>query len=179
MSRIGKLPIAVPKGVTVTIDDGVVVKGPKGTLQRPLVAGITVNQEGDQLVCVRSDDSRTQRANHGLMRALLNNMVIGVTQGFVRKLQIQGVGYKAELRGSALLLQVGFSHPIDFPAPDGIKFDVDKAKTTITVSGIDKEQVGQTAAVIRGFRPPDSYKGKGIRYEGEHIRLKAGKSAKS
>ncbi|MCB9793320.1 MAG: 50S ribosomal protein L6 [Alphaproteobacteria bacterium] len=179
MSRIGKLPIDVPKGVTVTISDEIVVKGPKGTLQRPVVDGITVVQDGAQLVCTRSDDSRTQRANHGLMRALLNNMVIGVTKGFEKDLEVHGVGYRAELKGTTLVLQVGYSHPIEFPAPAGISFDVDKGRTKIKVLGIDKEQVGQAAAVIRGFRPPDSYKGKGIRYAGEHIRLKAGKSAKS
>ncbi len=176
MSRIGRLPINLPKGVTVTLGDTISVKGPKGQLTLPLVDGIDVVHADGLLKVHRQSEIQKHRANHGLMRALIANMVTGVTKGFERKLEVHGVGYKAEVRGKNLLLNLGYSHPIDFVPPAGVNVAVEK--TTITITGIDKEKVCQTAAVIRGFRPPDSYKGKGVRYVGEHVRLKAGKSAK-
>lgn len=176
MSRIGAKPVGVPKGVNVTVDDGVLhVKGPKGLLDVKVADGISFDLGDDSCSVVRSGDSPSQRANHGLMRALLANMVTGVTEGFDKKLEITGVGYKAEVRGSALVLNLGYSHPITYPFPDGIQIGVD-AGTKLVVKGIDKEKVGQVAAEIRSMRPPDSYKGKGVRYAGEYIRLKAGKS---
>ena len=178
MSRIGNKPIALPKGVTVTVGDGVTVKGPKGELTRALVDGTSVAIENDTVTVARASDSRTHRANHGLMRSLLNNMVIGVSAGFERRLEILGVGYKAQSKRSEVVFNLGYSHPINYKVPDGVTVDVDK-QGKISVKGIDKEIVGQTAAVIRGFRPPDAYKGKGVRYEGEYIRLKAGKAAKA
>jgi len=178
MSRIGNKPIALPKGVTVTVGDNVSVKGPKGELSRSIVDGTSVAVEDGKVLVSRSSDSRTHRANHGLMRSLLNNMVTGVSAGFERRLEILGVGYKAQSRGKEVVFNLGYSHPINFKVPDGITVDVDK-QGKISVKGIDKEVVGQTAAVIRGFRPPDAYKGKGVRYEGEYIRLKAGKAAKA
>ena len=178
MSRIGNKPVAVPSGVTVTAGDGqLTVKGPKGELSQKIAEGITFEIEGDVAKVNRSNDSKPYRANHGLMRALLNNMVTGVSQGFERKLEINGVGYKASTQGNKAVFNLGYSHPIEFPFPEGVKVAVDK-NTLVTVTGIDKEKVGQAAAEIRGFRPPDSYKGKGVRYEGEYVRLKAGKSAK-
>ena len=178
MSRIGSKSIALPKGVTVTVGDHVTVKGPKGELSRPLVAGTTISVDGDVVSVARTGDSRSFRANHGLMRSLLNNMVIGVSAGFEKRLEILGVGYKAQSKGSEVVFNLGYSHPINYKVPAGITVDVDK-QGKISVKGIDKEVVGQTAAVIRGFRPPDAYKGKGVRYEGEYIRLKAGKAAKA
>jgi len=178
MSRIGNKSIAIPKGVTVTAGDMLTVKGPKGELSRVIVAGITVTVEGDVCRVGRESDSRTHRANHGLMRSLLNNMVLGVSAGFERRLEILGVGYKAQSRGNQVVFNLGYSHPINYAVPAGITVDVDK-QGKITIKGIDKEVVGQTAAIIRGFRPPDAYKGKGVRYEGEYIRLKAGKAAKA
>jgi large subunit ribosomal protein L6 len=177
MSRIGNKPVAVPSGVTVSEGGGVLtVKGPKGQLTQNIVDGISFDI-GDGTVKVnRSDDRRKYRANHGLMRALLNNMVTGVSAGFERKLEIIGVGYKASVQGNKAVFNLGYSHPVDFPFPDGVSISVDK-NTLVTVSGIDKEKVGQAAAEIRGFRPPDSYKGKGVRYQGEYVRLKAGKTA--
>ena len=177
MSRIGKLPITVPNGVTVTLGDTITVKGPKGQLERSVVAGVTVHHADGVVTVERETDHRVHRANHGLMRALLNNMVVGVTKGFEKKLEIIGVGYKAENKGSNVLFNLGYSHPIEYTPPKGVSVAVEK-NNKITVSGIDKEAVGQTAAVIRGFRPPDSYKGKGVRYADEVIRLKAGKAAK-
>lgn len=176
MSRIGRKPVAVPNGVTVTYDaDHLQVKGPKGSLTQKIAQGIAFEQAENKVVVNRADDSAGQRAKHGLMRALLANMVTGVTQGFEKKLQIIGVGYKADVKGKNLVMNLGFSHPIEFAVPEGIQISVDKG-TEICVKGIDKEQVGQVSAEIRGFRPPDSYKGKGVRYLGEHVRLKAGKS---
>jgi len=178
MSRIGNKPVAVPGGVTINIDDGqLTVKGPKGQLSQKIAEGISFKVDGDQAVVERANDSKPYRANHGLMRALLNNMVTGVTNGFERKLEIMGVGYKASTQGNKAVFNLGYSHPIEFPFPEGVTIAVEK-NTSVTVSGIDKEKVGQAAAEIRGFRPPDSYKGKGVRYEGEYVRLKAGKSAK-
>ena len=178
MSRIGNKPVAVPSGVTITTADGqLIVKGPKGQLTQKIADGISFNVEGDSASVARANDSKPYRANHGLMRALLNNMVTGVTQGFERKLEINGVGYKASTQGNKAVFNLGYSHPIEFPFPEGVTISVDK-NTSVTVSGIDKEKVGQAAAEIRGFRPPDSYKGKRVRYAGEYVRLKAGKSAK-
>ncbi len=177
MSRIGNKPIALPSGVSVQIGTGSIeVKGGKGTLSRQILDGITVREEDNTLFVERANDTRQQRAFHGLTRALIANMVHGVSVGFERKLEIQGVGYKADVSGKKLVLNLGYSHPIDFPIPQGISIAVDRG-VRVSVSGIDKEKVGQVAAEIRGFRPPDSYKGKGVRYEGEHVRLKAGKSA--
>ena len=176
MSRIGNQPVKLPSGVTFAVTDGELqVKGPKGTLARKTADGVAFRQEGGSVVIERSDDTPRVRANHGLMRALLNNMVIGVSKGFQRRLEIVGVGYKAELKGSALVMNLGYSHPIEYPFPKGISIAVEK-NTKVTVTGIDKEQVGQVAAELRGYRPPDSYKGKGVRFEGEHVRIKAGKS---
>ena len=179
MSRIGKAPIPVPSGVDVAVGDGnVTVKGPKGTLARRLPPDITVRQDGDQLVVERPDDEREHRALHGLTRSLVNNMVVGVTDGFSKDLEIVGVGYRATAQGpSRLELALGFSHPVVVEAPEGITFEV-PAPTRITVRGIDKEAVGQVAANIRKVRKPEPYKGKGVRYAGEYVQRKAGKAAK-
>lgn len=177
MSRIGKKPVKLPKGVTVVTADGAVrVKGPKGELERSVARGISFAQEGDVLNVLREGEDATVRANHGLMRALVANMVLGVTQGFARQLEIQGVGFKAERKGTNLVLNLGFSHQVVYPFPNGITVDVEQ-NTKLSVKGIDKELVGQVAAELRGLRPPDSYKGKGIRFQGERVRLKAGKAA--
>jgi large subunit ribosomal protein L6 len=179
MSRVGKKPIPVPGSVEVTIADGrVTVKGPKGTLEQDVPEGITVAREGDELVVSRPDDEREHRALHGLTRALLANMVTGVSDGFAKDLEIVGVGYRAAASGpSRLELQLGFSHPVSVDAPPGVEFEV-PAPTRITVRGFDKQVVGQVAADIRKIRKPEPYKGKGIRYANEYIRRKAGKSAK-
>jgi large subunit ribosomal protein L6 len=159
-------------------DDRVTVKGPKGQLDRSIPAPITVRQDGDRLVVERPDDARQNRALHGLVRALVNNMVVGVTEGYTKELEIVGVGYRATAKGpNALQLALGFSHPVDVTAPDGVTFDV-QSPTKVLVQGIDKEQVGQVAADIRAWRKPEPYKGKGIRYAGEHVRRKAGKAGK-
>ncbi|MEL6347085.1 MAG: 50S ribosomal protein L6 [Myxococcota bacterium] len=176
MSRIGKQPVELPKGVTFSVAGGQIkVKGPKGELSKKIAPGITFSQEANVIKVIRDNDSRQQRAYHGLMRALLANMVTGVSAGFKRELEIIGIGYKAEVKGAKLIMNLGYSHPIVYPFPDGIKIDVDKA-TRVIVTGADKEKVGQVAAELRGKRPPDSYKGKGVRYAGERVRLKAGKS---
>jgi large subunit ribosomal protein L6 len=179
MSRIGRKPITIPSGVDVSIDDAlVVVKGPKGQLSHTLPTPITISREGDELVVVRPNDERQNRALHGLTRSLVANMVQGVADGFHRDLEIVGVGYRAQAAGpSKLDLQLGYSHPISVDAPDGITFEVPQP-TRITVRGIDKQLVGQVAANIRKLRKPEPYKGKGIRYAGEHVLRKAGKSAK-
>jgi len=176
MSRIGNNPIPVPDAVDVKVDGTrITVKGPKGTLERVVDSRISVDQEGATLVVRRADNERDTRARHGLTRALLNNMVVGVSDGFRKNLQMVGVGYRANLQGSRLELQVGFSHPVVVEAPDGITFEVTEP-TRIGVSGIDKELVGQVAANIRKVRPPEPYKGKGIRYVDERVRRKAGKA---
>jgi large subunit ribosomal protein L6 len=177
MSRIGKAPIPVPDGVDITISGRhVTVKGPKGTLERDLPVRITVRQEDDTLQVERRDDQRESRALHGLARSLLNNMVIGVTQGFAKELEIVGVGYRATAKGpDAMELALGFSHPVSITAPDGITFEV-PTPNRVVVQGIDKELVGQVAADIRAWRKPEPYKGKGVRYAGEQIRRKAGKA---
>jgi large subunit ribosomal protein L6 len=178
MSRVGNDLITVPSGVDVQIDGtSVRVKGPKGELGRRFNDRVTFTLDDGLLAVARVDETRESRAIHGLSRALLANMVIGVTDGFRRDLEIQGVGYRAQLKGSDLELQVGFSHPVTVPAPDGISFEVPEP-TRVSVSGIDKELVGQVAADIRKVRPPEPYKGKGIRYAGEHVRRKAGKAGK-
>jgi large subunit ribosomal protein L6 len=179
MSRIGKAPITVPSGVDVTLSGRTIsVKGPKGQLSREIPGQITVRQEGDQLLVERPDDARENRAMHGLTRSLVNNMVVGVTAGFTRQLDIVGVGYRAEAQGpTALKLALGFSHPVNVKAPEGISFEVPTA-TQIVVSGIDKEVVGQVAANIRSIRKPEPYKGKGVRYSGERVLRKAGKTGK-
>lgn len=176
MSRIGKLPVAIPKGVTVTVEDGrVIVTGPQGTLSRRIPDGIAVTVEGATARVTKTQTATRFRALHGLTRALLQNMVLGVTQGFVKTLEIQGVGYKAETRPYGLQLVVGLSHPVEFRAPEGITCSVE-GNVTVKVQGIDKELVGQVAADIRRVRPPEPYKGKGIRYQGERVRRKAGKT---
>ncbi|MBD2436715.1 50S ribosomal protein L6 [Nostoc sp. FACHB-110] len=176
MSRIGKRPITIPAKVQITIDGTkVVVKGPKGELSRDLPVQVTVNQEGETLQVVRKDDSRTSRQMHGLSRTLVANMVEGVSQGFQRRLEIQGVGYRAQVQGRNLVLNMGFSHQVHIEPPDGIQFAVEN-NTNVIVSGYDKEVVGNTAAKIRAVRPPEPYKGKGIRYAGEVVRRKAGKT---
>jgi large subunit ribosomal protein L6 len=179
MSRVGRMPIDVPGGVDVTIADRTVtVKGPRGTLARRLPGDIVVRQEDGALLVERPDDERINRALHGLTRSLVNNMVVGVTEGFSKNLEIVGVGYRAVARGqNQLELALGFSHPVTFEAPEGVSFEV-PAPTRIQVQGIDKELVGQTAANIRKIRKPEPYKGKGVRYAGERVVRKAGKAAK-
>ena len=179
MSRIGKAPITVPAGVDVTVDGRrISVTGPKGTLERQIPGTITVSQEGDTLTVERPNDENKVKAMHGLTRSLVNNMVIGVTEGFKKNLEIVGVGYRAEAQGpNALRLNLGFSHPVDVKAPEGITFEV-PVQTQVVVVGIDKEVVGQVAADIRSIRKPEPYKGKGVRYAGERVLRKAGKAGK-
>lgn len=179
MSRIGKSPITIPSGVDVTIADRhVTVKGPKGSLERVVPGEITLRQEGEELLVERPNDERENRAMHGLVRSLVNNMVVGVTDGFVKELEIIGVGYRATAKGSdAIDLALGYSHGIEVKAPEGISFEV-PAPNRIIVRGTDKEVVGQVAADIRKLRKPEPYKGKGVRYLGEHVARKAGKSGK-
>ena len=178
MSRIGKRPIPIPPKVTVTIKDSqVTVKGPKGTLERVLPSLVKIQQEGDVLQVTRQDDSRTARERHGLCRTLVANMVHGVSQGFEKKLSIQGVGYRAQVQGSNLTLNMGYSKPVEMKMPKDIQVAVEK-NVELTVSGMDKELVGNIAAEIRAVRPPEPYKGKGIRYKDEYVRRKAGKAGK-
>jgi large subunit ribosomal protein L6 len=179
MSRIGRKPIPIPAGVEVTLDGThVVVKGPKGTLERDLVPDIAVTREGDEIIVTRPSDERQHRALHGLTRSLVNNMVVGVSEGYARELEIVGVGYRATAQGpNRIELALGFSHPVHVDAPEGITFEV-PAPTRITVRGHDKELVGQVAANIRKIRKPEPYKGKGVRYAGERILRKAGKAGK-
>ena len=179
MSRIGRMPIAVPAGVTVTIGEGnvVTVKGPKGELNSTFASCLTIANEGATVVVTRPNDEKEVRALHGLTRALINNMVVGVTEGFSKKLEIVGVGYKVEKSGKKLTLNLGHSHPIYVDEVDGITFDVPDLNTII-VNGIDKQLVGAVAAKIRGYRKPEPYHGKGVKYSDEHIRRKAGKTGK-
>ena len=179
MSRIGKAPIPVPSGVTVTIADRhITVAGPKGSLERDLPGVITVRQDDGELLVERPNDERQNRAQHGLTRSLVNNMVVGVTEGFSKELEIVGVGYRATAQGSnAIELALGFSHPVRVDAPAGIEFEV-PGPTRVNVKGIDKEAVGQVAANIRKIRKPEPYKGKGVRYVGERVQRKAGKTGK-
>jgi large subunit ribosomal protein L6 len=179
MSRIGRSPITVPSSVTVDIAGSTVtVKGPQGTLVRELPEAMTIRQEGDTLLVERPSDEREHRSLHGLTRSLVANMVTGVTDGFVKELEIVGVGYRAQAKGpSSLELALGFSHPVSFDAPEGVTFEV-PAPTKIIIKGTDKEKVGQVAANIRKIRKPEPYKGKGVRYAGERVLRKAGKAAK-
>ena len=177
MSRIGRQPIDVPDGVTVSLDPGVVsVKGPKGELSQSVNRDMRIAQEGATLTVERPTDRGEHRALHGLTRSLIANMVEGVTAGYEKRLEIQGVGYRARLQGKNLELSVGYSHPVAVPAPDGIEFEVPQ-QTEVVVRGIDKQLVGEMAARIRRVRPPEPYKGKGIRYAGEQVRRKVGKRA--
>lgn len=176
MSRIGKQPIPVPNGVEVTIADGVVkVKGPKGELQQTILPGMTVKQENTELIVSRPDDEKMSRSFHGLTRTLIANMVIGVSEGFSKELEVEGVGFKANASGQLLTMSLGFSHDVKFQVPEGVT--VEAKNNQITVSGIDKQQVGQVAAEIRALKKPEPYKGKGIRYKDEYIVRKAGKTA--
>jgi large subunit ribosomal protein L6 len=176
MSRIGKNPIQIPKGVSVNVaSDVVTVKGPKGQLQMDLHPAVTMVAEGNEVVCTRHDETRHSRAAHGLVRAQAANMVRGVSEGFTRRLEINGVGYRAEVSGKKLTLQLGYSHPIEFALPEGITAAVEKNQ--IVLSGIDKQKLGATAATIRAFRPPEPYKGKGIKYAEETVLRKVGKAA--
>ena len=177
MSRIGKMPIAVPAGVTVEFKDGVAtVKGPKGTLTREIVGNIGMEIVGNELIVKALDDKKETNAKHGLYRALLNGMVIGVSAGFTKSLEVKGVGWKAAVQGNKLVLNVGFSHPVEFVAPEGIKFEC-PTLTEVNVSGINKELVGQIAANIRKVRLPEPYHGYGIRYKGEVVEHKEGKTS--
>lgn len=177
MSRVGKLPIKVPSGVTITVDESnVTVTGPKGTLTQFTMPGINVAEKDGEINVTRIDDEREHRAKHGLMRALVNNMIIGVTKGFEKRLEINGVGYRANMEGSKIKMSLGFSHDIYFTPPAGVNVSVEQ--NIIIISGISKQQVGQVAAEIRSFRKPEPYKGKGIKYTDERIIRKSGKSGK-
>ncbi len=179
MSRVGRLPIAIPAGVTVTVtpDNVVTVKGPKGQLVRAMHKDINIAIEGDSVVVTRPSDVKEHRALHGLTRALINNMVTGVTQGYQKTLELIGVGYRAQLQGKKLVMNLGYSHPVEVEAPEGITFEI-LAANKVAVKGIDKELVGDICADIRKWRLPEPYKGKGIKYEGEVIRRKEGKTGK-
>lgn len=178
MSRIGKKPVQIPAGVTVTVNGtNVHVKGPKGELDRTFSDLVTIKEEGEEILVSVNDDSREANAQHGLTRTLIHNMVLGVSEGFMKQLELTGVGYRVALKGKDLDLSLGYSHPVIYKAPENITFEVPD-NTHINVKGISKEQVGQVAAEIRMKRPPEPYKGKGIHYEGEHIRRKLGKAAK-
>ena len=177
MSRVGKLPIGIPSGVTITVDpDTITVAGTKGTLTQFTMPGITVKQEGEQVIVTRENDEPKIRAKHGLMRALLNNMVAGVSQGFSKQLEVNGVGFRVALVGQDLKMNLGFSHEVIYQLPQGVTATVEQNK--ITVTGISKQQVGQVAAEIRALKKPEPYKGKGIKYTGERIIRKSGKSGK-
>lgn len=177
MSRIGKLPIHIPSGVTITVaDDAITVVGPKGQLVVPHLSDVTVSLEEGNAIVTRKDDERIAKAQHGLQRALLNNAVNGVTTGFEKSLQVNGVGYRVEGGGQEITLALGFSHPVKYKAPEGISLEVNKME--ITVKGIDKQAVGQTAAEIRSLKKPEPYKGKGIKYADEVLLRKAGKTGK-
>lgn len=177
MSRIGKLPIEIPSGVTITVDSDVIsVKGPKGELTVPHLSDVTVTLEGTQAIVTRKDDEKVAKAQHGLQRALLNNAVQGVVSGFEKKLEVNGVGFRVNGGGQTIDMQLGFSHPVKYEAPAGVELAVEKM--TITVSGIDKQQVGQVAAEIRALKKPEPYKGKGIKYADEVVLRKAGKAGK-
>lgn len=179
MSRIGKMPVAIPSGVDVTVDGSTVtVKGGKGELTRTFKDIISIKVEDGNVIVERPDDSREAKSLHGLTRTLIHNMIVGVSEGYSKKLELVGVGYRAALKGNDLELQLGYSHPVVVPAPENITFEV-PSQTEIIVKGISKEQVGQVAANIRAWRKPEPYKGKGIRYEGEYVRRKLGKAAKS
>lgn len=176
MSRIGKKPIAIPKGVTVKIEGNtVMVQGPKGKLDTSLPAGIRMQQQDGQVVALRENDS--QAAVHGLARALVNNAVDGVTKGWTRELEIVGIGYRAEMKGKGtVVFSLGYSHPIEYPLPSGVECAIDAKQVRLTLTGIDRQKVGQVAAEMRGLRPPDPYKNKGVRYAGERLKKKVGKT---
>lgn len=179
MSRVGRMPITVPKGITVSIEGNQIrVEGPKGSLERIFRPEMVIKMENSTIHVERPSDEPQMRAFHGLTRALINNMIHGVSEGFEKVLQVEGVGYRPELDGKDLVLYVGYSHEVRVPPPEGISFDVDNRARLIRIRGIDKEQVGQLAADIRRIRPPEPYKGKGIRYQDEHVRRKAGKAGK-
>ena len=179
MSRVGRTPIDIPSGVEVRIDGNQVkVKGPKGELSRSFPSVVSLKQEGEQLLVERASDEKFTRSMHGTARAVVNNMVVGVSQGFAKTLEVHGVGYRAEMKGKTLVLNVGYSHPVEIEPLEGIAFEVDE-RGNIKVSSHDKELVGEIAARIRKVRPPEPYKGKGIRYEGEYVRRKAGKAGKA
>lgn len=176
MSRVGKKPIAIPQGVKINIKDGLVnVEGPKGKISFLIKGKITVAQQDGQLLVSRKGDAKPERAMHGTVRAILNNMVLGVTKGFSKELDIQGVGYKAQAQGKELVLTLGFSHPVNFNIPEGITIETPKP-TQVIIKGIDKQKVGQVASFLRSLKKPEPYKGKGIRYLGEYVRKKAGKT---
>lgn len=176
MSRIGKKSILIPEGVKVTLDQNLVtIEGPKGKLEHKVPGSIRIESKDGTLLFTRSSDSKMNKSLHGLTRAIVQNMIVGVTQGYLKELEIVGVGYKAQIQGRILNLQLGFSHPINFPLPEGIAIETPKP-TQIVIKGIDKAKVGEVAAKIRSFYPPEPYKGKGIRYVGEYVRKKAGKA---
>ena len=179
MSRIGRMPIAVPAGVTVEIAENnkVTVKGPKGTLERVLPAEMDIKQEGSEIVVSRPNDLKKMKSLHGLTRTLIHNMIIGVTEGYEKKLEVNGVGYRVQMQGNKLVMNLGFSHQVTMEAPEGIKVECPSANA-IVISGADKQMVGQFAAQVREKRPPEPYKGKGIKYAEEHIRRKEGKAGK-
>ena len=180
MSRVGRLPIEVPAGVDIKIDGSCVkVKGPKGEMEFTFSPDMTIKKEEGTIVVERPTDQPMHRALHGTTRSIINNMVVGVSKGFERVLEIEGVGYRAELNGKNLVVNVGFSHPVVVEPPEGIRFDADMKVRQIKISGYDKQLVGQIAAEIRGLRPPEPYKGKGIRYQGEYVRRKPGKAGKT
>jgi large subunit ribosomal protein L6 len=180
MSRIGRKPIQIPSGVNVQVGDDnlITVKGPKGELSHRAPASLSIERQDTTLLVTRPDDERTNRSLHGLTRTLINNMVVGVTDGYRKNVEIQGVGYRAQMDGKSLVLNVGFSHSVRFQPPAGVSYAVD-GQTRLTIEGIDKQAVGEEAARIRRVRPPEPYKGKGIRYEGERVRRKAGKAGKA
>jgi large subunit ribosomal protein L6 len=179
MSRIGKLPIEVPNGVKVDIEGNrVAISGKHGTLEQTFHPDMEIDLENGTLRVLRPSDSKEHRSLHGLTRSLLNNMVVGVSEGFQKRLQVEGVGYRAEMTGNNLVLHVGYSHPVEFEPPEGVSFNVEDRGKTITVFGNDKQVVGEISANIRKSRPPEPYKGKGIRFEGEYVRRKAGKAGK-
>ena len=179
MSRVGRMPLAIPEGVEVQIEgQRVRVKGPKGELEQEFRPELTIKEDNGVLLVTRSSDEPSIRALHGLTRSLLNNMILGTTQGFEKTLEVQGVGYRAELKGKSLMLYVGFSHPVEVQPPEGIHFSVEGKGDIIKITGFDRQLVGQVAADVRKKRPPEPYKGKGIRYVGEHVRRKAGKAGK-
>ena len=178
MSRIGKQPVVIPAGVEVTVDGSkVTVKGPKGTLTNTFNSNVSIKVEGNEIIVTRPSDDKEYRALHGLTRTLVNNMVVGVTTGYEKKLEVLGVGYRVQKQGTNLVMNLGYSHQVIIPEEDGITIEV-PAPTEIIVKGADKQQVGQMAAVIRSKRPPEPYKGKGIRYSGEYVRRKEGKAGK-
>ncbi len=179
MSRVGKAPIKIPAGVEVKVEGAqVLVKGPKGQLSSPLPEGITLEQKDGIVEFFRKDESRVYRERHGMARALLNNNVVGVTEGWKKNLELVGVGYKVQLKGNDLILALGYSHEVKYPVPEGIKAEV-KDQTKLEISGMDRQKVGQVASEIRSYRPPEPYKGKGVKYSDETIRRKAGKAGKA